>query len=79
MHLRPERLRAHAVDAAEMADALARLGRAPGPSAEPIATSVTGARHKLAEIEAALRGAAAAAEAADRAVEDTIRRIGGGR
>ncbi len=79
MHLRPDRLRAHAADAAEMADALARLGRAPGSVAEPIDTAVTRARRELAEVEAALRAAAATAEMADRAAEDALRRVGGGR
>jgi hypothetical protein len=79
MHLRPDRLRVHAADAADMAEALAKLGRAPGPAAEPIDTAVTRARRELAEIEAALRGAAAAVEAAERAAEDALRRVGGGR
>jgi hypothetical protein len=79
MHLRPERLRAHAADAADMTEALAKLGRAPGPAAEPIDTAVTRARRELAEIEAALRSAAAVVEAAERAAEDALRRVGDGR
>ncbi len=79
MHLRPDRLRGHAVAAAEMADALARLGRAPGPAAEPVDTAVTRARRELAEIEVALRAAAITAEAADRAAEHALRRVGDGR
>jgi RecA/RadA recombinase len=79
MHLRPDRLRAHAIDAAEMADALARLGRAPGPAAEAVDSVVARARRELAEIETALRDAAATAEAADRAAADAVRRAGGGR
>ena len=79
MHLRPDRLRAHAADAADMAEALERLGRAPGPAAEPVDTAVTRARRELAEIEAALRGAAVVVESAERAAEDALRRVGGGR
>jgi hypothetical protein len=79
MHLRPERLRAHAADAADMAEALATLGRAPGQAAEPVDTAVTCARRELAEIEAALRGAAAAVEAAEHAAEEALRLVGGGR
>ena len=79
MHLRPDRLRVHAADAADMAEALTKLGRAPGPAAEPVDTAVTRARRELAEIEAALRGAAAAVEAAEHAAEDALRRAGGGR
>lgn len=79
MHLRPDRLRAHAVCAAEMAGALARLGRASGPAAEPVDSAVMRARRELAEVEAALRGAAAAAETADRAAADALRQAGGAR
>jgi hypothetical protein len=78
MHLRPDRLRAHAVDLAEMADALARLDRPLGGAAELVGMAVTRARRELAEIEAALRAAAASAEAADHAAEDALRRAGGG-
>jgi hypothetical protein len=78
MHLRPDRLRAHAVDLAEMADALARLGRPPRGAAELVGAAVTRARRELAEIEAALRAAAASAEAADHAAGDALRRAGGG-
>ena len=77
MHLRPDRLRAHAVEAADMAAALARLGRAPGPAVEPVDAAVTRAGRELAELEMSLRTAAAAAEAADHAAEDALRRIGG--
>jgi hypothetical protein len=62
-----------------MTEALAKLGRAPGPAAEPIDTAVTRARRELAEIEAALRSAAAVVEAAERAAEDALRRVGDGR
>ena len=79
MHLRPDRLRAHAADAADMAEALAKLGRAPGQAAEPVDAAVTRARRELAEIEAALRSAAAAVEAAEHVAENALRRAGGGR
>ena len=79
MHLRPDRLRAHAADAADMAEALAKLERAPGPAAEPVDTAVTRARRELTEIEAALRGAAAAVEAAEHTAVDALRRAGGAR
>jgi adenylosuccinate lyase len=61
-----------------MAEALAKLGRAPGQAAEPVDAAVTRARWELAEIEAALRGAAAVVEAAEHAAEDALRRAGGG-
>jgi hypothetical protein len=79
MHLRPDRLRAHAAEAADMAEALAKLGRAPGLAADPVDTAVTRARRELAEIEAALHGAAGVVEAAERAAEDALRRVAGGR
>jgi hypothetical protein len=79
MHLRPDRLRAHAAEAADMAEALAELGRAPGPAAEPVDTAVTRARRELAEVEAALRSAAAVVDAAEHAAEHALRRAGGGR
>ena len=79
MHLRPDRLRAHAADAADMAEALATLGRTPGAVAEPVDTAVTRARRELADIEAALRSAAAAVEAAEHVAENALRRAGGGR
>jgi hypothetical protein len=79
MHLRPERLRAHAAEAAAMADALAGLGppvEAAGPvDAGPVDAAVTRALRELAAVEAALRGAAAAAEAADRRAADALRRV----
>jgi hypothetical protein len=77
MHLRPDRLRAHAAEAADMADALARMGRAPGPAAGLVDTAVARAHRELAEVEMSLRSAAAAAEAADHAAENALRRIGG--
>jgi hypothetical protein len=67
MHLRPDRLRVHAADAADLAGTLVALGRAPGPAAECIDTARLRALRELAEIEAALRGAAADADAADHA------------
>jgi hypothetical protein len=76
MHLRPDRLRAHAAEAADMTDALARLGRV--PEVGPLDTAVLRARRELAEVEMSLRTAAAAAEAADHAAEDVLRLIGGG-
>ncbi len=75
MHLRPDRLRAHAADAAELAGDLEALGRAPGPAAERIDTVVRRARRELAEIEAALRGAAADAEAADDDAASSLQRV----
>lgn len=75
MHLRPERLRSHAAVAADLAHALEALGPAPGPAAERIDTVVRRARRELAEIEAALRGVAADAEAADEAAVDALRRF----
>jgi hypothetical protein len=77
MHLRPDRLRAHAAEAADMADALARLGRAPGPAGGPVDTAVARARRELAEVEMSLRSAAATAEAADHAAENALWRVGG--
>ena len=76
MHLRPDRLRAHAAEAADMAAALARLGRAPGPAVALVDTAVMRARRELAEMEMSLRTAAAAVEAADHAAEDALRRVG---
>lgn len=75
MHLRPDRLRAHAAEAAEMADALARLGPPPLQAAEPVTTAVAAAGRELAEIAAALRGAAASAETADRGAADALGRV----
>ena len=72
MHLRPDRLRAHAAEAADMADALARLGRAPGPAGGLVDTAVARARRELAEVEMSLRSATAAAEAADHAAENAL-------
>jgi len=77
MHLRPDRLRAHAAEAADMADALARMGRAPGPAAGLVDTAVARAHRELAEVEMSLRSAAAAAEAADHAAENALWRVGG--
>ena len=78
MHLRPDRLRAHAAEAAEMAAVLAVLGRAPSAAVEPVDSAVTRARRELAEVEVSLRTAAAAAEAADHAAASALRLIGGG-
>jgi hypothetical protein len=78
MHLRPDRLRAHAADAAAMADKLARLDRPPGAVADPVDTAIRRARRELVEIEAALRGAAASTEAAESEAEEALRRAGGG-
>ena len=77
MHLRPDRLRAHAAEVADMADALARLGRAPGPAGALVDTAVARARRELAEVEMSLRSAAAAAEAADHAAENALWQLGG--
>jgi hypothetical protein len=77
MHLRPDRLRAHAAEAADMADALARLGQAPGPAGGLVDTAVARARRELAEVEMSLRSAAAAAEAADHAAENALWQLGG--
>ena len=77
MHLRPDRLRAHAAEAADMAEALARLGRAPAPAADPLDTAVARARRELAEVEMSLRSATAAAEAADHAAVNALWRAGG--
>jgi hypothetical protein len=74
MHLRPDRLRAHAAEAADMAEALTRLGRAPGAAAS-VDTAVMRARRELAEVEVSLRAAAAAAEAADHAAETAFGRV----
>ena len=78
MHLRPDRLRAHAAEAADMADALANLGVPPARAAEPIDVAVARARRELTAIDAALRGAAASAEAADRRAADAVRRVWSG-
>jgi hypothetical protein len=79
MHLRPDRLRAHAAEAAqmaaEMAEALARPGRAPGPAADLVDIAVMRARRELAEVEVALRTAAATAEAAEHAAEVALGRL----
>ena len=77
MHLRPDRLRAHAAEAADMADALARLGRAPGPAGGLVDTAVARTRRELAEVEMSLRSAAGAAEAADHAAENALWQLGG--
>ena len=77
MHLRPDRLRAHAAEAADMAEVLARLRGAPGPAASPVDTAVARARRELAEVEMSLRSAAAAAESAEQAAEIALRRAGG--
>jgi hypothetical protein len=77
MHLRPDRLRVHAAEAAEMAEVLARLGRAPSPAAGPVDTAVARARRELAEVEMSLRSAAAAAQAAEQAAEIALWRVGG--
>jgi hypothetical protein len=60
-----------------MADALARVGRAPGPAAGLVDTAVARAHRELAEVEMSLRSAAAAAEAADHAAENALWRAGG--
>ena len=75
MHLRPDRLRAHAADAADLASALKALGRAPGPAAEGIDTALRQVLRELVEIEAALRGAAADADAADQAAAAGLQRL----
>jgi hypothetical protein len=75
MHLRPDRLRSHAVDAADLACALKALGRAPGAAAERIDTALLLAQRELAEIEAALRGAAADVDAADQAAAAGVARL----
>ena len=77
MHLRPDRLRAHAAEAADMAEALARLGRAPAPAADPLDTAVARARRELAEVEMSLRSAAAAARASATAASPMRRRSAG--
>ncbi|HEY0813209.1 MAG TPA: hypothetical protein VGE11_07990 [Pseudonocardia sp.] len=75
MHLRPDRLRAHAADTADVAGALEALGRAPGPAAERIDFALRRALRELAEIEAALRGAAAHADAADQTAAAVVARL----
>jgi hypothetical protein len=77
MHLRPDRLRVHAAEAAEMAEVLARLGQAPSPAAGLVDTAVARVRRELAEVEMSLRSAAAAAEAAEQAAEIALWRAGG--
>ena len=63
MHLRPDRLRAHAAIAAELMGAVAGLGRPSG--AEHVAVALRRASRELAELQAALLAAAAGAERAD--------------
>ena len=74
MHLRPDRLRVHAAAAAELAAALAVLSSVPEAGAERVDAAVLRARRELAEIEAALRTAAAGAEATDEAATVAFRR-----
>jgi hypothetical protein len=57
-----------------MADALARVGPPPVQAAEPVSTAIAAALRELADVEAALRGAAACAETADHGAEDALRR-----
>jgi hypothetical protein len=75
MHLRPERLRAHAADAADLAGALEALGRPPDPALERIDTALLRVLRELVMIEAALRGAAADADAADQDAAATVARL----
>ncbi len=74
MHLRPDRLRAHAAAAAELAGALEALDRAPAV-ADSIDTVVLRARRGLVEVEAALRSAACGADTADRTAVAALQRI----
>jgi hypothetical protein len=74
MHLRTDRLRVHAAAAAELAAALAALGRAPGTAAERVDAAMLTAQRELAEIEAALQSAAIGAEDADHAASAAFQR-----
>lgn len=78
MHLRPDRLRAHAALAADLAGVLEALGPAPDTRAERVDAVVLRARRELAEVEAALRGAATMAEAADHAAAAALHRAATG-
>ncbi|GAA5140821.1 hypothetical protein [Pseudonocardia adelaidensis] len=77
LHLRPERLRDHARSASGLADELfAALRGAPvGFDAERLQGAVRAAVSELAELAAALHGAAAAGSAADAEVSATITRL----
>jgi hypothetical protein len=75
LHLHPDRLRAHAVTAAGLADDIrAALHHAPGEDEVP-----AGVRRAIAELTAlaaALAGVAAACEATDRAVARSFGELG---
>jgi hypothetical protein len=58
-----------------MADALARLGSPPAQAAEAVNTAIAAARRELTDIAAALRGAAIAADTADRGAQDALHRL----
>ena len=74
VHVRPERLRAHAAAAAELADSLHAVIDGRGPA--EFDTGLRRAVHELAELGAVLGATAAAAESADRAASLALRRAG---
>lgn len=77
LHLHPDRLRAHARSASGLADELhAALRGAPvGLEAERLQRAVRAAVSGLAELAAALHGAAAAGDAADAEVSAALTRL----
>lgn len=74
LHLNPDRLRAHAAAAAELSEELRAL--LPGPDLAAAATVRTGVQRavrELAELSAAMAGAAADVEDADREAATALR------
>jgi hypothetical protein len=77
LHLRPDRLHDHALSASGLAEELqAALRGAPvGFEAERLQGVVEAAASELADLSAALRGAAAAGSAADAELSATLTRL----
>lgn len=74
LHLHPDRLRAHAAAAAELSEELRAL--LPGPdlaAAAAVRAGVERAVRELAELSAAMAGAAAGVEDADREAATALR------
>jgi hypothetical protein len=78
VHLRPDRLRLHAREAADLAETLqaALAARPPDAELDHLATVLRRAVGELVELGDALVEAAAAGEVADREAADGIRRAG---
>ncbi len=80
LHLHPDRLGAHAVTAAELSEELRALlhggpAEARTPDEERVQAAVLRAVRELAALGAALAGAAAEHEAADRSVVQSFRQV----